>query len=75
MAYTTAQLRDKIIEARDAAADRLVDVLADPKPSYSIDGETVQWSAYADMLQRQIEKMNQLAQQLDPGFQTTQFFT
>jgi len=46
--------------ARDRAATRLKEVLANPKPSYSVNGQTIQWSAYCNMLTETIDRCNRL---------------
>ena len=51
MAYDVTTIRTIL----DAATDALADAMANPKPSYSIDGQSVNWDAYVERLQRQIE--------------------
>ena len=52
--------------ARDNAAARLAEILASPKPSYSVHGHTVSWNEYQEMLLRQIAACNQLIAQGNP---------
>ena len=35
----------------------IVEITADPKPDYSINGQSVSWSAYLAMLTEQLEKL------------------
>lgn len=58
---------EDLITTRDQMAAILVEITADPKPSYSIDGQTVQWSAYFRMLTDKLEAINNLLAGADPG--------
>ena len=40
---------------RTQTLDQLEDLRADPKPSYSIDGQSVSWVEYAESLQQTID--------------------
>jgi hypothetical protein len=40
----------------------LAQITADPKPSYSIDGQSVSWESYFSMLTDRLEKLNHLIQ-------------
>lgn len=51
MAYSVEKMREML----DSVTDTLADVIANPKPSYSIDGQSVNWDAYVERLQRQVE--------------------
>jgi len=57
---------DNLVEARENAAARLKEVLANPKPSYSVNGQTVQWSAYCNMLTETISRLNRLIAEGEP---------
>ena len=46
--------------ARDNIAKLLADITASPKPSYSVDGQSVSWESYVSMLATNLEKINQL---------------
>ena len=35
--------------------ERLAALVADPKPTYTVDGQTVLWQQYTEMLQRSID--------------------
>lgn len=45
---------DDLRAARDQAAARLKEILAAPKPSYSIDGQQVSWTEYTRMLRQTV---------------------
>ncbi len=40
---------------RSQALAQLIDLRANPKPSYSIDGQQVSWESYGESLQRTID--------------------
>ena len=40
---------------RQQTLAQLIDLRANPKPTYTIDGQTVSWSEYAGTLQRTID--------------------
>lgn len=50
---------DDLRTARESAAARLKEVLAAPKPSYSIDGQQVSWTQYTEMLRRMVAQLTQ----------------
>lgn len=61
---------------RSQAIARLKDITKEPKPSYSVDGQAVQWSAYHRMLVDQISSMNTLiGSEEDTGIEQIQAFT
>lgn len=43
---------------RDDAMTRLAEMYADPKPSYTADGRTVDWEGYAAQLRQTIDWCN-----------------
>lgn len=51
MPYDVATLT----QIRDRAADNLNAVLANPKPTYSIDGQSVSWTEYMERLKAEID--------------------
>lgn len=51
---------------RSLALARINDLMANPKPDYSIDGQTVSWSQHYKMLQDIVTWANKTEQQLDP---------
>lgn len=46
---------------------QLVELRANPKPTYSIDGQTVSWTAYLASLERTVEWCNEQLRGLDPA--------
>ena len=47
----------------------IADVTANPKPSYSIDGQTVQWADYLKQLRATVEWCDQQMAQSEPGIE------
>ena len=62
-------------DARDNIATLLKNMTANPKPSYSIDGQTIQWSAYFRMLTDKLETINQAISAGNPFEETMQGYT
>jgi len=71
-----AQELEDLYEARRNIASQLKDLTLHPKPSYSVDGQTYQWSAYfrmlADMRREIQDQINALE---GPRMDITQGFT
>ncbi len=44
-------------------SQRLAEVHANPKPSYSVNGQTIQWSGYCNMLTESLARLNKLIEQ------------
>jgi len=57
---------DDLKTTRDNIAARLAEITASPKPSYSIDGQTVQWAAYLRALTSQLEDVNKAISSAEP---------
>ena len=57
-------IRDQIIANVKAES-------ASPKPSYSIDGESVDWTTWAKAQQDRIEQLNRMINAVDPYFLAT----
>jgi hypothetical protein len=53
---------DTLTSAKANVASILAEITANPKPSYSIDGQSVSWESYFSMLTDKLEKLNQLIQ-------------
>jgi hypothetical protein len=64
---------ENLTTARDNVAARLVEITADKKPSYSIDGQSVSWSEYFDTLTKQLDQLNKLINAQNPYFIVSQF--
>jgi len=62
---------DNIILARDQIAVNLAAETASPKPSYSIDGEAVDWVTWAKSQQDRIEQLNRTINAMRPYVVTT----
>ena len=50
---------DQIALIRSQTLAQLADLRADPKPSYSIDGQNISWTEYAESLQATIDWCDQ----------------
>lgn len=57
MAGTPTRL-ENLITARDGFTARLAEASTDCKPSYSIDGQSVNWVQYYRFLSEQIDKLD-----------------
>lgn len=44
--------------ARNNVAAALAEITANPKPDYSVDGESYSWASYFQMLTTQLEALN-----------------
>jgi hypothetical protein len=53
---------DSLTATKANVAAILAEMTANPKPSYSIDGQSVRWESYFATLTDKIEKLNQLIQ-------------
>jgi len=62
---------DDLRSAKDNMAANLLAITANPKPSYSIDGQSVSWSEYHKMLLEGITSISLLIEQNDPQQSTT----
>lgn len=49
---------ESLATARDNFAAKLAEISVDPKPSYSIDGQSVSWTEYYRFLSEQVDKLN-----------------
>jgi hypothetical protein len=71
MARTDAEMLAKMKEIRDAAQDRLLEVLSHPKPTYTVDGQEFQWTEYCKMLKDQIAEVSAAIAGMDRGAKLT----
>lgn len=60
---------DDLVTARTSAAARLVEVLAEKKPSYSVDGQAISWTEYTAMLRETIRDLTEQIQIGDGPFE------
>lgn len=51
---------DTLKTARSSAVARLAEVLATPKPSYNIDGQSVDWNGYVAQLRASIRELDEM---------------
>jgi hypothetical protein len=53
---------DDLQAARTNVAARIAEITASPKPSYSLDGQSVSWESYLSTLTKQMQELNRLIQ-------------
>lgn len=64
-----ATYRENLITTRDEIAERLAAISANPKPNYSLDGESYSWADYFDMLTRNLKSVEEAIQRSDTPFE------
>lgn len=64
--------REQLLLIRSQALARIAEITAEPKPSYSIDGQQVSWSHYLAQLQQTVQWCNQQLSGEDPFEEHTQ---
>ena len=57
---------DNLQQIKSNLIAKLEEVTQCPKPTYSIDGQSVSWTEYYKMLMEQIKSINELIQMEDP---------
>lgn len=55
-----------LITARDHIAAQLADITANPKPSYSIDDQWIDWDTHFKALSDRLETLNRTIQSAEP---------
>lgn len=60
---------ENLTTAANNIAATLASISASPKPTYSVDGQTVSWSEYFQMLTMQISVLRRQAQEADGPFE------
>jgi hypothetical protein len=60
---------DDIATAIDGVAAIIKDMTLNPKPDYSVNGQSISWGSYLDMLTRQLTALQQAQQSLAGPFQ------
>lgn len=66
----------KLELARTQILDRIVEITASPKPSYSIDGQSFSWNEYLKTLLEQVKALDEvIAGSQGQLFEITQGFT
>lgn len=66
---------ENLATERDNIQAKLAEMSLNPKPDYSVDGESYSWAAMYDMLSRRQTVLNQLIQNAQPYCVTTRLFT
>ena len=64
-----ASYQANLITAKEQVAARLVELSASPKPSYSVDGQSVSWESYFATLTNQLQALEQAIQRADGPFE------
>ena len=59
---------ENLTTARAQIAERLVEVTSQPKPNYSVDGESYSWAEYMAQLQAQLEQLDKAIQRASGPF-------
>jgi len=60
---------ENIGAAIENIASQIRDITANPKPDYSVNGQSVSWSSYLDMLTRQLDALQKAQQNLAGPYQ------
>lgn len=61
-----ASYLDNLLTARDNVATNLAAITADPKPNYSVDGQSVSWQSLFDSYMAQLERLDAQINGADP---------
>jgi hypothetical protein len=59
MARTDDQIMTQLLRTRDNLLDRRLELLQKPKPTYDIDGQTVKWNEYLDLLNKSMAAIDE----------------
>lgn len=62
---------ENLTTARAQVAEILVEITADPKPTYSVDGQNVSWESYFSMLTDKLEVLDRAIQRASGPQQTS----
>lgn len=57
---------DDLKTARDQIADQIKDLTLNPKPTYTIDGQTVKWTEHFSALVDRLEKLDKAINSAEP---------
>jgi hypothetical protein len=60
---------DDLGTAINQIAAQIKDITANPKPDYSVNGQSISWASYLSMLTEQITKLQQTQQTLAGPYQ------
>lgn len=58
-----ATVTENLTTAKENLAAKLAELTASPKPSYSIEGQSISWGEYYSMLTAQMKAINELLNQ------------
>lgn len=61
--------QDDLITARDNIAAQIASITANPKPSYSIDGQSVSWGEHFNNLMSQLKELESAVQRAGGPFE------
>jgi predicted RND superfamily exporter protein len=50
---------EQLERIRTNILNRIEEITANPKPNYSIDGQSVSWQSYLESLMQQLERINE----------------
>jgi hypothetical protein len=60
---------DDLSTAINQIAAQIKDITANPKPDYSVNGQSISWASYLSMLTEQITKLQQAQQSIAGPYQ------
>lgn len=60
---------DDLGSAINQVAAQIKDITANPKPDYSVNGQSISWASYLSMLTEQVTKLQQAQQSLAGPYQ------
>ena len=60
---------DDLGAAINQVAAQIKDITANPKPDYSVNGQSISWASYLSMLTEQITKLQQAQQSIAGPYQ------
>ena len=66
---------DDLVTTRDQVAANLAEITANPKPNYSIDGQSVSWQSLFDSYISQLEQLNRHLAAAEPFEVRSQGYT
>lgn len=69
MAMTDDEIVAKLREARDNLVNQKLDLTANPKPSYNIDGQEFKWKEYMEYLDTALANIEQQIRAYDGSFE------
>ena len=55
-----------LLATRDNITAQLADMTVNPKPSYTVDGQSVDWDAHFRTLSNKLDELNQVIQASEP---------